>query len=68
MPELIQGDANPETDRGGGRAACSRTPARRAAMRAALAEVRGRLGEGGASGRAAPRRSAAMLADGGGGS
>jgi lipid-A-disaccharide synthase len=52
VPELIQGDANPEriaaeaerllTDAG-----------ERGRMRAALAEVRGRLGEGGASRRAA---------------
>jgi lipid-A-disaccharide synthase len=52
VPELIQGDANPE--RIAAEAARLLTDAgERGRMRAALAEVRGRLGEGGASRRAA---------------
>src|SRR5436305_10517401 len=52
VPELIQGEANPE--RIASEAARLLTDAgERGRMRAALAEVRGRLGEGGASRRAA---------------
>jgi lipid-A-disaccharide synthase len=52
VPELIQGEANPE--RIAAEAARLLTDAgERGRMRAALAEVRGRLGEGGASRRAA---------------
>ncbi len=52
VPELIQGEANPE--RIAAEAARLLTDAgARDAMRTALAEVRGRLGAGGASGRAA---------------
>ena len=52
VPELIQGEANPE--RIAAEAARLLTDAgARNAMRTALAEVRGRLGAGGASGRAA---------------
>jgi lipid-A-disaccharide synthase len=52
VPELIQGDANPE--RIAAEAARLLTDAgERGRMRTALAEVRGRLGEGGASRRAA---------------
>jgi lipid-A-disaccharide synthase len=52
VPELIQGQANPE--RIAAEAARLLTDAEaRGTMRKALAEVRGRLGEGGASGRAA---------------
>ncbi len=61
IPELIQGDANPE--RIASEAARLLTDAgERGRMRAALAEVRGRLGEGGASRRAAGEV-AAMLAE-----
>jgi lipid-A-disaccharide synthase len=61
VPELIQGEANPE--RIAAEAARLLTDAgERGRMRAALAEVRGRLGEGGASGRAAGEV-AAMLAE-----
>jgi lipid-A-disaccharide synthase len=61
VPELIQGEANPE--RIASEAARLLTDAgERGRMRAALAEVRGRLGEGGASGRAAGEV-AAMLAE-----
>ncbi|HEY3568976.1 MAG TPA: lipid-A-disaccharide synthase [Thermoanaerobaculia bacterium] len=61
VPELIQGDANPE--RIASEAARLLTDAgERERMRAALAEVRGRLGEGGASRRAAGEV-AAMLAE-----
>ena len=61
VPELIQGDANPE--RIATEAARLLTDAgARDAMRTALAEVRGRLGAGGASGRAAGEV-AAMLAE-----
>jgi lipid-A-disaccharide synthase len=62
VPELIQGDANPE--RIAAEAARLLTDAgARNEMRAGLSEVRGRLGEGGASGRAAAEV-AAMLAQG----
>ncbi len=61
VPELIQGDANPE--RIAAEAARLLTDAgERDRMRAALAEVRGRLGEGGASRRAAGEV-ASMLAE-----
>ncbi|HET7043000.1 MAG TPA: hypothetical protein VFI13_13360, partial [Gemmatimonadales bacterium] len=61
VPELIQGEANPE--RIASEAARLLTDAgERDRMRAALAEVRGRLGEGGASRRAAGEV-AAMLAE-----
>jgi lipid-A-disaccharide synthase len=61
VPELIQGDANPE--RIASEAARLLTDAgERGRMRAALAEVRGRLGEGGASRRAAGEVEA-MLAE-----
>jgi lipid-A-disaccharide synthase len=59
VPELIQGDANPE--RIAAEAARLLTDAaERGRMRAALAEVRGRLGEGGASRRAAAEVAALM--------
>jgi lipid-A-disaccharide synthase len=59
VPELIQGDANPE--RIAAEAARVLTDAaERGRMRAALAEVRGRLGEGGASRRAAAEVAAMM--------
>ncbi len=61
VPELIQGDANPE--RIAAEAARLLTDAgAREEMRAGLAGLRGRLGEGGASGRAAAEV-AAMLAE-----
>jgi lipid-A-disaccharide synthase len=61
VPELIQGDANPE--RLAAEAARLLTDAAaRNEMRGALAELRGRLGERGASGRAAAEV-AAMLAE-----
>jgi lipid-A-disaccharide synthase len=61
VPELIQSEANPE--RIADEAVRLLTDAdARAAMRAGLAEVRSRLGEGGASGRAA-REVAALLAE-----
>ena len=61
VPELIQGEANPE--RIASEAARLLTDAgERNRMREALAEVRGRLGEGGASRRAAGEV-AAMLAE-----
>ncbi|HSU82848.1 MAG TPA: lipid-A-disaccharide synthase [Thermoanaerobaculia bacterium] len=61
VPELIQGEANPE--RIAAEAARLLTDAgERGRMREALAEVRGRLGEGGASRRAAGEV-AAMLAE-----
>ncbi|HEX3552215.1 MAG TPA: lipid-A-disaccharide synthase [Thermoanaerobaculia bacterium] len=61
VPELIQGQANPE--RIAAEAARLLTDAAaRSAMRKALAEVRGRLGAGGASGRAASEV-AEMLAE-----
>jgi len=61
VPELIQGDANPE--RIAAEAARLLTDAgARNEMRAGLAEVRGRLGQGGASGRAAAEV-AAMLGE-----
>jgi lipid-A-disaccharide synthase len=61
VPELIQGEANPE--RIASEAARLLTDAgERRRMREALAEVRGRLGEGGASRRAAAEV-AAMLAE-----
>jgi lipid-A-disaccharide synthase len=61
VPELIQGEANPE--RIASEAARLLTDAgERRRMREALAEVRGRLGEGGASRRAAGEV-AAMLAE-----
>jgi lipid-A-disaccharide synthase len=59
VPELIQGDANPE--RIAAEAARLLTDAgERGRMRADLAEVRGRLGEGGASRRAAAEVAALM--------
>jgi lipid-A-disaccharide synthase len=59
VPELIQGDANPR--RIATEAARLLTDAgERGRMRAALAEVRGRLGEGGASRRAAAEVAAMM--------
>jgi len=61
VPELIQGDANPE--RIAAEAARLLTDAgARNEMRAGLSEVRGRLGQGGASGRAAAEV-AAMLGE-----
>lgn len=61
VPELIQGDANPE--RIAAEAARLLTDAAaRNEMRSALSELRGRLGQGGASGRAAAEV-AAMLAE-----
>jgi lipid-A-disaccharide synthase len=59
VPELIQGDANPR--RIAAEAARLLTDAgERGRMREALAEVRGRLGEGGASRRAAAEVAAMM--------
>lgn len=52
VPELIQGDAHPERIAIEAERLLTNGPAR-SAMRTALAEVRGRLGAGGASGRAA---------------
>jgi lipid-A-disaccharide synthase len=52
VPELIQGDANPERIAAEAERLLTGT-GERGRMRAALAEVRGRLGEGGASRRAA---------------
>jgi lipid-A-disaccharide synthase len=52
VPELIQGQANPERIAAEAARLLTDTAAREA-MRRDLAEVRGRLGEGGASGRAA---------------
>jgi lipid-A-disaccharide synthase len=52
VPELLQGQARPERVAREA-AAILRNPARVAAMRADLADLRGRLGEHGASGRAA---------------
>lgn len=52
VPELLQGGAHPERVAAEA-AAILRDPARVAAMRADLADLRGRLGERGASGRAA---------------
>ncbi|HEV7787066.1 MAG TPA: lipid-A-disaccharide synthase [Thermoanaerobaculia bacterium] len=52
VPELIQGQANPERIAGEAARLLTDTAARRE-MRAGLAEVRSRLGAGGASGRAA---------------
>lgn len=61
VPELIQGDANPR--RIAAEAARLLTDAgERGRMREALAEVRGRLGEGGASRRAAAEVAAMMTA------
>jgi len=61
VPELLQGEANPEriADEAARLLACAEP---RNAMRAALSELRGRLGEGGASGRAAAEV-AALLAE-----
>ena len=61
VPELIQKDANPERIAFEG-ARLLTDAGERERMRAALAEVRGRLGEGGASRRAAGEV-AAMLAE-----
>ena len=61
VPELIQGDANPERIAEESARLLTDAAARNA-MRAALAELRGRLGERGASGRAAAEV-AAMLAE-----
>jgi lipid-A-disaccharide synthase len=61
VPELIQGDANPERIAAEAARLLTDVGARNE-MRAGLAEVRGRLGEGGASGRAAAEV-AAMLAE-----
>jgi lipid-A-disaccharide synthase len=62
VPELIQGQANPE--RIAAEAARLLTDAAaRQEMRAALAEVRSRLGAGGASGRAAGEVAEMMLAE-----
>ena len=55
VPELIQGRGQPRADRRRGGRACSTDAGARDACATALAEVRGRLGEGGASGRAARR-------------
>ncbi len=52
VPELIQGDANPERIAAEAERLLT-DPGERGRMRAALAEVRGRLGQGGASRRAA---------------
>ena len=66
VPELIQGDANPR--RIAAEAARLLTDAgERGRMRAALAEVRGRLGEGGASRRAAAEVAAMLTAGSDGG-
>ena len=65
-PRADPGAGQPRADRGRGRAAAHRRRRARAACAQALAEVRGRLGEGGASGRAAGEV-AAMLAGGGSG-
>ncbi|HEX4499356.1 MAG TPA: lipid-A-disaccharide synthase [Thermoanaerobaculia bacterium] len=59
VPELIQGDANPERIAADA-ARLLTDAAERGRMRAALAEVRGRLGEGGASRRAAAEVAALM--------
>jgi lipid-A-disaccharide synthase len=59
VPELIQGDANPERIAAEA-ARLLNDAAERGRMRAALAEVRGRLGEGGASRRAAAEVAAMM--------
>lgn len=61
VPELIQGKATPEAVAAEA-AALVGDPARVAAMRADLSEIRGRLGEGGASGRAAERVAAHLAA------
>jgi lipid-A-disaccharide synthase len=61
VPELIQGDANPERIAEESARLLTDAAARNA-MRAALAELRGRLGERGASGRAAAEV-AAMLSE-----
>jgi lipid-A-disaccharide synthase len=61
VPELIQGEANPERIAAEAERLLTGAEARRR-MRQALAEVRGRLGEGGASRRAAAEV-AAMLAE-----
>jgi len=61
VPELIQGDANPQRIAEESARLLTDAAARNA-MRAALAELRGRLGERGASGRAAAEV-AAMLAE-----
>jgi lipid-A-disaccharide synthase len=61
VPELIQGEANPERIAAEG-ARLLTDAGERGRMRSALAEVRGRLGEGGASRRAAGEV-AAMLAE-----
>lgn len=61
VPELIQGNANAERIAAEARRLLTDAGAR-TAMRAGLGEVRRRLGEGGASGRAA-REVAAMLAE-----
>jgi lipid-A-disaccharide synthase len=52
VPELLQGDASPERTAAEGLRLLG-DPAAREALRAKLAELRPRLGEGGASGRAA---------------
>ncbi|HEY9421634.1 MAG TPA: lipid-A-disaccharide synthase [Thermoanaerobaculia bacterium] len=61
VPELIQGDAHPERIAIEAERLLTNAPARNA-MRTALSEVRGRLGAGGASGRAADEV-ASMIAE-----
>jgi lipid-A-disaccharide synthase len=61
VPELLQGDASPEAVAQQA-AALLGDPARVQTMRADLAEIRGRLGEGGASRRAAERVAAHLAA------
>jgi lipid-A-disaccharide synthase len=59
VPELIQGEANPERIAAEAERLLTDAAAREE-MRAALAELRGRLGEGGASGRAADQVAALL--------
>lgn len=59
VPELVQGDAHPERIAVEAERLLTNAAAR-GVMRTALAEVRGRLGEGGASGRAADEVAALM--------
>jgi lipid-A-disaccharide synthase len=63
VPELIQADANPERIAAEAERLLADRAAREA-MRAGLAELRGRLGEGGASGRAAREVASLLLAEG----
>ncbi len=61
VPEMLQSDAEPEAVAAAA-AALLGDPGRIAAMRRDLAELRGRLGEGGASARAAARVAARLTA------